>query len=161
LGSGARAAQRRVELNSRATGRSGSPRRLLYGGGRSAIGDRCGGGGRRSRAIGCSGGKASGARAVLRVAQMRPEEDLCGLASRRPLAVEGAIKGGASRWLAVWECGTRRHGARGGDGELRGGPGAALHGGSTTTEQGDAVGATSGRKKCYSRGGGGGGGLPL
>jgi hypothetical protein len=61
----------------------------------------------------------------------------------------GAIKGGASRWLAVWECCTRRHGARGGDEELRGGPGAALHGGSTTTEQGDAVGVTSGRKKCY------------
>jgi hypothetical protein len=41
-GSGARAARRRGELNLGTTGRSGSPRRLLYGGGRSAReGSRC------------------------------------------------------------------------------------------------------------------------
>jgi hypothetical protein len=51
----------------------------------------------------------------------------------------------------VREGGTRRRGARGGDGELRGEPGAALHGGSTAVEQGGAVGAMSGRKKGYSR----------
>jgi hypothetical protein len=41
--SGARAARRHGELNSGATGRSGSPRRLLYGGGWSAGGDQRGG----------------------------------------------------------------------------------------------------------------------
>jgi hypothetical protein len=38
-GSGARATRQRGELNSGATGRSGSPRRLLYGGGRSTGGE--------------------------------------------------------------------------------------------------------------------------
>jgi hypothetical protein len=57
----------------------------------------------------------------------------------------------------VREGGTWRRGARGGDGELRGEPGAALHSGSTAVEQGGAVGATGGRKKGYSQGGG----LPL
>jgi hypothetical protein len=65
--------------------------------------------------------------------------------------------GGDGRRLAVREGGTRRRGARGGDGELGGGPGAALHGGSTVVEQGDAVGATGGRKKGCSWGVG----LPL
>jgi hypothetical protein len=63
--------------------------------------------------------------------------------------------GGDGQGLAVREGGTRRRGARGGDEELRGESGAALHGGSTTLEQGGAVGATGGMKKGYSWGGGG------
>jgi hypothetical protein len=38
-------------------------------------------------------------------------------------------------------------------GSLEGGPGAALHGGSTTVKQGGVVGVTSGRKKGCSWGG--------
>jgi hypothetical protein len=76
----------------------------------------------------------------------------------------GVASGGDGRWLAVREGGTRRRGARGGDGELIGGPGVALHGGSMAAEQGSTVGAMGGRKKGCSRGGwapfiaGGGGG---
>jgi hypothetical protein len=52
---------------------------------------------------------------------------------------------GAGRWYTVAQCSWRRRGARRGTG-------AALHGGSTATEQGSAVGATGGRKKGCSRG---------
>jgi hypothetical protein len=53
----------------------------------------------------------------------------------------------------VREGGTWWRGARGGDRELRGGPGAVLHSGSMTVEQGGAVGATGGSKKGCSWGG--------
>jgi hypothetical protein len=66
--------------------------------------------------------------------------------------VAAAASGGDGRWLAVWEGGTQQRGARGGDGDLRGGPGAALHSGSTAAKQGGTVGATGGRKKGCSRG---------
>jgi hypothetical protein len=69
----------------------------------------------------------------------------------------GATFGGDGRWLVVREGGTRWHGARGGDVELGGGPGVALHGGSMVAEQGGAVGTMGGRKKGCSRGVG----LPL
>jgi hypothetical protein len=91
-GRGARAARRRGELNSGATGRSGSPWWLLYGGGWSAGGDKSGGGGQRSLAAGCWGGKAFGVRAVLGVVQMWLEEDRCGLASRTLLAVVAQLR---------------------------------------------------------------------
>jgi hypothetical protein len=58
----------------------------------------------------------------------------------------GAASGGDGQRLMVREGGTRRHGARGSDGELGGGPRVALKGGSTAAEQG-------GRKKGCSRGG--------
>jgi hypothetical protein len=70
---------------------------------------------------------------------------------------DGNGGGGDGRWLVVREGGIRWHGARGGDVELGGGPGAALHGGSMVAEQGGAVGTMGGRKKCCSRGVG----LPL
>jgi hypothetical protein len=63
----------------------------------------------------------------------------------------GGVRGDG-QWLAVREGGTQQRGARGSDGDLRGGPGAALHGGSTVAEQGGTVGATGGRKKGCSRG---------
>jgi hypothetical protein len=66
--------------------------------------------------------------------------------------------GGDGRRLAVREGGTRQRGAHGGDRELGGGPGVALHDGSTVVEQGGAVGAMGGRKKRCSRWGVG---LPL
>jgi hypothetical protein len=64
----------------------------------------------------------------------------------------GAASGGDGRRLAVWEGGTWRRGARGGDGELGGGPGATLHGGSMMAEHGGAVGATGGWKRGCSWG---------
>jgi hypothetical protein len=54
--------------------------------------------------------------------------------------VVGAASRGDGRRLAVRKGGTRRHGAHGGDGELGGGLGVVLHGGSTTAEQGGALG---------------------
>jgi hypothetical protein len=71
----------------------------------------------------------------------RPEGNSGGVASK-----------GGGRWLTVQEGGTRQRGARGSDGELGRGLGAMLHGGSTVAEQGDAVGATGGRKKGCSQG---------
>jgi hypothetical protein len=71
----------------------------------------------------------------------------------------GAVSGGDGRWLTMREGGTRCRSAHGGDGELEGGPGAVLHGGSMAAEQGGTVEAMGGRKKGYSRGGGVG--LPL
>jgi hypothetical protein len=59
----------------------------------------------------------------------------------------GEASGGDGRQLAALEGGTRRRGARGGDGEVGGGPRAALHGGSMAAEQGSAAGAMDGRKK--------------
>jgi hypothetical protein len=67
------------------------------------------------------------------------------------------VSGVDGRRLVVQEGGTRRCDARGGNGELRGGPWAALHGGSTVAKQGGVVGVTGGRKKGCSRGVG----LPL
>jgi hypothetical protein len=55
----------------------------------------------------------------------------------------------------VPEGGTRRRGAHGGDGELRGEPGAVLHGGSTVAEQGGVVEAMGGGRKAVHRGEGG------
>jgi hypothetical protein len=71
--------------------------------------------------------------------------------------VVGAASEGDGRQLVVREGGTRQRGAPGFDGELRGGLGVAVHGGSTAVEQGGAVGATGRRKKGCSRGVG----LPL
>jgi hypothetical protein len=70
-------------LNLRRRAAKGSPWWLLDGGGWSAGGDRRGWDSRRSLAAGCWGGMASGAQAVLGVAQVWSEEDRCGLASRR------------------------------------------------------------------------------
>jgi hypothetical protein len=53
-------------------------------------GERHGGGGRRSLGTGCWFKKLSGVRAVLKTAEMRPEEDRRGLTSWRSLAVGGA-----------------------------------------------------------------------
>jgi hypothetical protein len=69
------------DLRRKAAG--GSPWRLLYGGGQSVGGDRCGGDDRRSLAAECWGGKVSSARAVLGVEQVWPEEDRCWLTSWR------------------------------------------------------------------------------
>jgi hypothetical protein len=63
--------------------------------------------------------------------------------------VAGAASGVMVDGSRVREGGTWRRSACGGKGELRGGPGVALHGGSTAAEQGDAVGATGrGKKGC-------------
>jgi hypothetical protein len=64
----------------------------------------------------------------------------------------GAASGGDGQRLAVREGGTQWCGAHGGYGDLGGGPGAALPGGSMVVEQGSAVGATDGRQKGCSRG---------
>jgi hypothetical protein len=64
----------------------------------------------------------------------------------------GAASGGDGQRLVVREGGTRRHSARGSDGELGGGLRAALKGGSTTAKQGSTAGVTGGRKKGCSRG---------
>jgi hypothetical protein len=65
----------------------------------------------------------------------------------------GAASGGDGQRLMVREGGTRRHGARGSDGELGGGPRVALKGGSTAAEEGGAAWVTGRRKKGCSRGG--------
>jgi hypothetical protein len=65
----------------------------------------------------------------------------------------GVASGGDGQRLVVQEGGTWRHSARGSDGELGGGPRAALKGGSTAVKQGGAAGVTGGRKKGCSRGG--------
>jgi hypothetical protein len=72
---------------------------------------------------------------------------------RKGTAVGVASRGNGRR-LAVQEGGTRRRGARGGNAELRGGPGAALHGGSMVVEQGGTVGATGVGKRLFTGGGG-------
>jgi hypothetical protein len=74
----------------------GSPWRLLDGDGQSAGGDRRRGDGRRSLAARYWGGKAFGARAMLGVAQVWPEEDHCGLTSRRLSAAAARL-----RWHVV------------------------------------------------------------
>jgi hypothetical protein len=79
-----------LDLRRRVAG--GSPWRFLNGGGQSVRGDQRGGDGRRLLVAGCWGGKASGARAVLGMAQVWPEEERCGLASRRLLAVAAQLR---------------------------------------------------------------------
>jgi hypothetical protein len=110
------------------------------------------------------GGSGSGARAARWRGELNSggnrEEWLTEAVALRRWAVgrrgttTGVASGGDGQGLAVQEGGTRWRGARGGDEELRGEPGAALHGGSTAVEQ-----RVGWRKAIH--GGGGGVGLPF